>query len=110
MREKFPSFLHLHRKISVKFKELKQKGNVNGALKFLSNKMSNAILPLIEETLSQLEIKHPDNRDASDDVLLNEPIKEINLIVFDVIDKEMVFRAVPITKCGSGPSGLDADG
>ena len=72
--------------------------------------MSNGILPLIEETLSQLEIKHPDNRDASDDVLLNEPIKEINLIVFDVIDKEMVFRAVPITKCGSGPSGLDADG
>ena len=79
-------------------------------MKFLSNKMSNGILPLIEETLSQLEIKHPDNRDASDDVLLNEPIKEINLIVFDAIDEEMVFRAVSITKCGSGPSGLDADG
>ena len=69
--------------------------------------MSNGILSLIEETLSQLEIKDPDNRDASDDVLLNEPI---NLIVFDAIDAEMVFRAVSITKCGSGPSGLDADG
>ena len=33
-------------KISVKFKELTQKSNVNGALKFLTNKMSNGILPL----------------------------------------------------------------
>ena len=59
-------------------------------MKFLSNKISNGILPSTEETLSQLEIKHPDNRDASDDVLLNEPIKEIHLIVFDAIDEEML--------------------
>ena len=80
-------------KISVKFKELMQKGNVNGALKLLSNEMSNDILPLTEETLSQLEIKHPGNRDASADVLLNGPIKQIHPIVFDAIDEEMVLRA-----------------
>ena len=39
-------------KISVKFKELMHKGNVNGALKLLANEMSNGILPLTEETLS----------------------------------------------------------
>ena len=50
-------------KISVNFKELMQKGNVNGALKLLTNEMSNGILSLTEKTLSQLEIKHPDNRD-----------------------------------------------
>ena len=50
-------------KISVNFKELMQKGNVNGALKLSTNKMSNGILSLTEKTLSQLEIKHPDNRD-----------------------------------------------
>ena len=72
--------------------------------------MSNGILPLTEETLSQLEIKHPDNRDASADVLLNGPVKEIHPIVFDAIDEEMVLKAESITKGGSGPSGLDADG
>ena len=46
---------------------------------------SNGILPLSEETLSQLEIKHPDNRDTSTDILLNGPIKEIHSIVFDAI-------------------------
>ena len=97
-------------KISVKFKELMQKDNVIGAVKLLTNEMSNGILPLTEKTLSQLEIKHPDNRDASADVLLNGPIKEIDHIVFDAIDKEMVLRAASITKGGSGPSGLDADG
>ena len=85
-------------KISVKFKELMQKRNVNGALKLLTNEMSNSILPLTEETLSQLEIKHPDNRDASADVLLNGPIKEIHPIVFDAIDEEMVLRVASITK------------
>ena len=87
-----------------------QKGNVNGALKLLTNKMSNSILPLTEETLSQLEIKYPGNRDASDDVLLNDPIKEIHPIVFDPVDEEMVLRAASITKGGSGPSGLGTDG
>ena len=85
-------------KISVKFKELMQKGNVNGALKLLSNEMSNDILPLTEETLSQLEIKHPDNGDASADVLLNGPIKQIHPIVFDAIDEEMVLRAASIIR------------
>ena len=53
-----------------------QKGNVNGALKLLTNEMSNGILNLTEEMLSPLEIKHPDNRDASADVLLNGPIRD----------------------------------
>ena len=64
-----------------------QKSNTNGALKVLTNEMSNGILPVTEEALSQVEIKHPDNRDASADVLLNGPIKEIHPIVFDPIDE-----------------------
>ena len=71
--------------------------------------MSNGIILLTEETLSQLEIKYPDNRDASRDALLNGPIKEIHPIVFDVIVEEMALRAASITKGGSGPSGLNAN-
>ena len=80
-------------KISVKFKELMQKGSANGALKLLTKEMSNGILPLTEETLSQLEIKHPGNREASSHILLNGPMKEIHPIVFDAIDEERVLRA-----------------
>ena len=59
-----------------------QKSNVNRALKLLTNQMSNSSLRLTEETLSQPEIKHPGNREASPDVLLNAPIKKIHSIVF----------------------------
>ena len=38
-------------KISMKFKHLMQKGNVNGALNLLIKNMSNGILPLTDETL-----------------------------------------------------------
>ena len=37
-------------KISVTFKELMQKDNINGLLKLLTNKISNGILPLTKET------------------------------------------------------------
>ena len=47
--------------------------------------MNNGILPLTVETLSRLEMKHPDNRDASEHVLLNGPTREAHPIVFDLI-------------------------
>ena len=97
-------------KISVKFKELMQKCNVNGVLKLLTNEMSNGILPLTEQTLSQLEIKHPYNIDASADIHLNGPIKEIHPCVFDANYEEILLRAASTTNGGSGLSGLDADG
>ena len=67
------------------------------------------ILTLTEETLSQLEIKPSNNRDASDHVFLNGSIKEIHPIVFEAIEEELVLRAASITKGGSGLSVLDAD-
>ena len=40
--------------ISKQFKILMQKGNVNGALKLLTNNMSGGVLPVINETLELL--------------------------------------------------------
>ena len=65
--------------------------------------------PLTKEVVFQLEIKHPDNRDAWEEILLIGPINKIHPIVFDKIDEEMVLRAASITKSSSGPSGLDPD-
>ena len=47
-----------------------QKGNVNGALKILTSNMSGGILPLTDETLQLLELKHPDAKDTSQQALL----------------------------------------
>ena len=62
-------------KISIKFKHLVQKGNVNGVLKLLTNNMSNGILPLTDETLHLLRTKHAEMQNAHGDVLLQGPIK-----------------------------------
>ena len=51
-------------KISMKFKHLMQKGNVNGALKLLTNNMSNGILPLTDEILHLSRTRHPDMKNA----------------------------------------------
>ena len=83
--------------------ESKQEGSARQSkwsFKAFNWRESNGILPLSEETLSQLEIKHPDNRDTSADILLNGPIKEIHSIVFDAIARR--------EKCPKCPFGLNA--
>ena len=82
-----------------------QKGNVNGALKILTN-----VLPLTDETLQLLKLKHPDAKDTSQQALLQVPIQKMHPIVYDDIDKELRKKAAIGTKGGSAPSGLDADG
>ena len=62
-------------KISKKFKLQMQKGNVNGALKILTNNMSCGVSLLIDETLQLLELKHPDAKDTSQQGILQGPIK-----------------------------------
>ena len=46
--------------ISKQFKILMQKGNVNGALKLLTNNISEGVLSLTDETLELLIQKHPE--------------------------------------------------
>ena len=47
-------------KISMKFTILMSKGNVNGALKLLTNNMSNGILPLTDAKLQLLKQTYPE--------------------------------------------------
>jgi hypothetical protein len=96
--------------ISKKFANLMEKGNVNGALKLLTNNMANGILPLNDETLNLLHLKHPDAKEAMPDVLIQGPTLRVHPVLFDEIDEDLVKKAALRTKGGSGPSGLDADG
>ena len=49
-------------KVSLKFKSLMSKGNVNGTLKLLTDNMHSGMLPLNKETLELLVQKHPELR------------------------------------------------
>ena len=85
-------------KISKEFKFQMQKGNVNGALKILTNNMSGGILPLTDETLQLLMLKHPDAKDTSQQGLLQGPIQKMHPIVNDDIDEELIKKAAIRTK------------
>ena len=51
-------------KISKKFAALMKNGNVNAAINLLSENMKNGTLPLNNETLKQLKLKHPQPKKA----------------------------------------------
>ena len=86
------------------------KGNVNGALKLLTENMSNGILPLNDKTLTMLKQKHPEANEPPQEVLLQGPTRPVHPIVYEDMDESLILKAAMLTKGGSGPSGLDADG
>ena len=96
--------------ISKKFAKLMGKGNINGALKLLTNNMVNGVLPLDDNTLNSLKQKHPKSQPACEETLINGDPPVIHPVVFEDINEELVRKAAIRTKGGSGPSGLDADG
>ena len=44
------------------------------------------------------------------EVLIEGPVRKIHPIVYDYIDESLILKAAMLTKGGSAPSGLDADG
>ena len=75
-------------KISLKFKNLMSKGNVNGVLKLLTENMSNGILPLTDKTLKMLTQKHPEANEPPppQEILLQGPIQPVQPIVYEDMD------------------------
>ena len=56
--------------ISKRFSQEMKKGNVNSAMKILTDNMKNGILPSTRQTLNQLQLKHPEGKEASQEILL----------------------------------------
>ena len=75
-------------KISLKFKNLMSKGNVNGALKLLTENMSNGILSLTDKTLKMLTQKQPEANEPPPryEILLQGPIQSVQPIVCEDTD------------------------
>ena len=70
-------------KISLKLKNLMSKGNVNGALKLLTDNMHSGVLPLNKETLELLIQKHPEPRETSPDILIQGRTTFTHLVKYD---------------------------
>ena len=96
-------------KISKKFRVLRSKGNVNGALKLLTKSMLNGILLLYSKTLDLLIQKHPEPKESSSESLLKRSFRPIHPFTYDSSSKSLVMRATMLTKKGSGRTGLNGD-
>ena len=72
--------------------------------------MSGGILPLTDEILQLLELKNPDAKDSSQQVLLQGPIQKMDPAAYEDINEELIKKAEIRTKEGLGISKLDADG
>ena len=79
--------------ISKQFIAMMEKGNVNGALKVLTNNMSNGILSLNDEMLNLLKEKYSEAQPVSEEILLKGEKPEIHPVIFDVIDEEMIKKS-----------------
>ena len=98
-------------RLSKQFHDRMQKGDINGALRLLTNTMSNVILALNEDTLLLLEQKHPEGKPAVGmETIIKDPLERIHAIAFNEINEDIILKAASITKGGSGPSGMDAEG
>lgn len=76
--------------ISNHFKDMLQRGNVNGATKLITNNMSGRIVPLNNETIVDLlRKKHPASRNVNEDNALPGACLTVDLIVYDVIKKPL---------------------
>ena len=58
------------------------KGNVNGAIKRLTENMSNGILLLNDKTLNMLKQKHPEANEPPQKVLIQAPVRHVYPIVY----------------------------
>ena len=66
--------------IVEKFMEHIQKGNVDRAIKLITNNIQNGILPLTDTTLKLLKRKHPKSAPTTEEVLLPDQPGSIHRI------------------------------
>lgn len=93
------------------FAKLVLEGQINAALRFVSETSSGGVLGLTDDVMAQLKEKHPDPQPAKLGSLLFGPIDDaIPETLYSEINGDMVRQAALRTKGSGGPSGIDANG
>ena len=83
-------------------------GQINSALRYLSDDDCGGVLPLTDDVMRQLHEKHPEAQDAKLGSILFGPVEEVHDSLYQQIDGEMISEAALRTKGSGGPSGVDA--
>ena len=93
------------------FVKLVLEGQINSALRFLSETTSGGVLSLTDDVMSQLKQKHPNPQSAKLGSLLFGPIDDqYPESVYTENNGQMVRQAALRTKGSGGPSWVDANG
>ena len=96
--------------VSKTFCNFMLKGKVKNALRLLETCPTSGVVPLNDEVISTLTEKHPEQKEASDDILIEGDPPFIDPVLYDNIDESTILKAAIKTKGCAGPSGVDADG
>ena len=86
-----------------------KKRNVNTAMKIVTDNMKNGILPLTRQTLNQLQSKHLERKETSQEILPTDTPETIHPIKFKHIDLQKLQKAAVKTQSVLGPLDMDAD-
>ena len=92
------------------FANLVMTGQVNSAVRYLSDDQGGGILPFSDDVMEQLKEKHPEPEGLQLECLLFGPVEDIPDTQYHEINGDMVRDAPLRTKDSGGPSGIDANG
>ena len=70
-----------------------QKGNVDSAIKLITNNMQNGILPLTDTTLKLLKQRHPESAPTTKEVLLPDQPESSHQIKYENINADAVCQS-----------------
>ncbi|PFX12441.1 Uncharacterized protein K02A2.6 [Stylophora pistillata] len=92
------------------FANLVMTGQVNSALRYLSDDQGGGILPLSDDVMEQLKEKYPDPQGVQLGSLLFGPIEDVPDSMYYEINGDMVRDAALRTKGSGGPSEMPGHG
>ena len=95
--------------LAKRFSKLMLEGKVNPAIRLLNSDVSGGVLPLTDEILNDLKLKHPEASPTNDTTTLQGPLVKPCDVIYDEINAELIRSCAARTKGSHGPSGLDAD-
>ena len=90
--------------------KLVMEGQINSALRFLSEEDCGCLLPLGDDVMRQLKNKQSSAQDAQLGALLFGPAEDAPHILYHEMKGKMVREAALKNKGSGGPSGINANG
>ena len=90
------------------FAKLVVEGQINAALRFVSESSNGGVIPFTDDVMTQLKEKHRNPQPAKLGSLLFGPIDDATL--YSEINGDIVRQDALRTKGAEGPSGIDANG